>query len=693
MRVGDVKQLDSLHCASMIAAGCPPMVSRLPPPSTESDAELIAEAERLLGQGEPLLAYNATDRGLQRWPGQVRLTQLQALALARSGDLERASAILTTLTQSGVRRRRDPRRAGAHAQGPRHARQAIPHNARRISSRRSSCTAAPSTRPVALGAIGQRVLHRHQRRTVAVLRGDIDEARSLAAQVQRICERGRRPDTRVSSRVLAGGHARRSGADPRRCRCGRDHYAHARRAGGGPLRRPQHDAPPGAAAGRAPAGDEPARGRAAHPAGPGLHRQHDRRGRAPGAAVSRRDSRPPCARPCATRLQAASRPWPPTAPPRAAPTSSAWSSSRELGGETHVVLPFPPAEFRHASVDFAAGDWGARFERALAAADSVTIASDHRASGSVATFEYANLLLTGWASCAPSCSTRRCGASPSGIPRRRARPAARPRSSRSGSGAASRSTGRACRALRRSRVAPRRCRGRGGTAPMRAGTAATRSRAALRGCRRLQPAERGPDSRATSTASSARWRQLNRRTQHRFEHVETAGDGLYMVFAQRADAGHYALELNALVAGFDRAACGLPRGLQPAHRAALRPGALRARPDHRRAASTPVPHTSRAARIEPITPPGQVYASSAFAAVAAASGAHGLSRCATSVAFRSRSARLARALQSPASRPSPSGCRLATHFNERLEQDAERPGELRVARARRSRRMAGRRGD
>ena len=32
------------------------------------------------------------------------------------------------------------------------------------------------------------------------------------------------------------------------------------------------------------------------------------------------------------------------------------------------------------------------------------------------------------------------------------------------------------------------------------------------------------------------------------------------------------------------------------------------------------PHTSRAARIEPITPPGQVYASSAFAAVAAASG-------------------------------------------------------------------------
>jgi class 3 adenylate cyclase len=32
------------------------------------------------------------------------------------------------------------------------------------------------------------------------------------------------------------------------------------------------------------------------------------------------------------------------------------------------------------------------------------------------------------------------------------------------------------------------------------------------------------------------------------------------------------------------------------------------------------PHTSRTARIEPITPPGHVYASSAFAAVAAAGG-------------------------------------------------------------------------
>ena len=52
------------------------------------------------------------------------------------------------------------------------------------------------------------------------------------------------------------------------------------------------------------------------------------------------------------------------------------------------------------------------------------------------------------------------------------------------------------------------------------------------------------------------------------------------------------------------------------------------------------PHTSRAARIEPITPPGQVYASSAFAAVAAASGTEGISLV-TSARSRSRRSRFA----------------------------------------------------
>jgi class 3 adenylate cyclase len=116
---------------------------------------------------------------------------------------------------------------------------------------------------------------------------------------------------------------------------------------------------------------------------------------------------------------------------------------------------------------------------------------------------------------------------------------------------------------------------------------------------------------------------LNRRTEHHFEHVETSGDGLYMVFGEVGDASRYALELSELVRGFDRQACGLP----PAFDMRI---ALHCGPVH--CARDPItggplytgPHTSRAARIEPITPPGQVYVSSAFAAVAAASRATGV---------------------------------------------------------------------
>jgi class 3 adenylate cyclase len=116
---------------------------------------------------------------------------------------------------------------------------------------------------------------------------------------------------------------------------------------------------------------------------------------------------------------------------------------------------------------------------------------------------------------------------------------------------------------------------------------------------------------------------LNRRTAHRFEHVETSGDGLYMVFRQVDDACRYALELRAVMRDFDRRASGLPAGFDL--RIALHCGPVHCARDP--ITGGPLytgPHTSRAARIEPITPPGQVYASSAFAAVAAAGGSQGL---------------------------------------------------------------------
>ena len=53
--------------------------------------------ERVLAQGEPLLAYDVVSAGLEIWPRDVRLRQLQGLALSRSGATDRANAVLESL--------------------------------------------------------------------------------------------------------------------------------------------------------------------------------------------------------------------------------------------------------------------------------------------------------------------------------------------------------------------------------------------------------------------------------------------------------------------------------------------------------------------------------------------------------------------------------------------------------------------
>jgi class 3 adenylate cyclase/tetratricopeptide (TPR) repeat protein len=57
--------------------------------------------DRLLGAGEPLMAYDVTDEGLRNWPSDVRLRQLQGLALARSGATARAQRVLRALYDEG----------------------------------------------------------------------------------------------------------------------------------------------------------------------------------------------------------------------------------------------------------------------------------------------------------------------------------------------------------------------------------------------------------------------------------------------------------------------------------------------------------------------------------------------------------------------------------------------------------------
>jgi class 3 adenylate cyclase len=75
--------------------------SRAPEEGAGSPALFRGLSERILAQGEPLLAYDVITAGLTTWPKDMRLRQLQGLALARSGATERANAILAGLRSEG----------------------------------------------------------------------------------------------------------------------------------------------------------------------------------------------------------------------------------------------------------------------------------------------------------------------------------------------------------------------------------------------------------------------------------------------------------------------------------------------------------------------------------------------------------------------------------------------------------------
>ena len=62
-----------------------------------------ALGDMLLQQGQPILAYDVLMAGLHRWPDFLRLQQLLALALARSGATQAANQLLAELIQTGQR--------------------------------------------------------------------------------------------------------------------------------------------------------------------------------------------------------------------------------------------------------------------------------------------------------------------------------------------------------------------------------------------------------------------------------------------------------------------------------------------------------------------------------------------------------------------------------------------------------------
>jgi class 3 adenylate cyclase len=295
---------------------------------------------------------------------------------------------------------------------------------------------------------------------------------------------------------------------------------------------------------------------------------------------------------------------------------------QELGGELHIVLPFPAEQFRQVSVDLWPGsDWGSRFERLLASTEKVFTISEHMPPSGTSTFEYANVIMTGLARLrADVLQTSVHGLAVW---------------DGQGAGGAG-GTGTVVDMWRRYGVPLEHI--DLGTGDAGHGADGITGQYAVSG----EPSPFEYTIKAMLFADAVGYSRLNEdqiplffehylgtiaaynaQTPHRAQHVETAGDGMYMVFDDPADAGHYALGLSELLNSVDWERCALPANLSA--RIALHCGPVFAGQDP--ITGTPIysgTHTSRTARIEPITPPGQVYASGAFAAIAAARNIEGL---------------------------------------------------------------------
>jgi class 3 adenylate cyclase len=582
------------------------------PPEAQSG---IASVEHYLRQGEPLLAYNAVQEGLRIWPGNLRLLQLQGLAVARSGDVELANQLLTDLAAAGSS---DAETLGMLARTHKDLALRTTNAARRNQHLASAFGIYYQAYEVAQrGAVASAAGYTGiNAATIAVLQGDLECARRIAAEVRDLCRRAPGSPSAASDywlQATLGEAALILGDDAESTA----YYARAARLATGSF------------------GNLASTRRQVMLLATCLP--------GPGARILEILKIPPVVMytghmidqltrikprfPIALEgvMAAAIRKKFAVLRPLAAYGSAACGSDilcleamREVGGETHIVLPFPADEFHRVSVDFASGGWGERFERALAAADSVTITSDHRARGSTATFEYANLVLTGMA----HLRAQVLNTDLHGLAVWDGRP------STGGAGAAS-----LVRIWQSQNVTLEQIR-----MPEISGTASVFESMHEASASEQQPPGFSHEIRAMLFADAVGYSKLNEdqipvfvarflgmvaelldNRNYPIEKRNTWGDGLYLVFDDVLDAGLFALDLARRVRETDWKAMGLPEDLNLRTGLHAGPVYLCTDPVTRRPSCIGT-HVSLTARIEPITPPGEVYASEPFAAMALAQG-------------------------------------------------------------------------
>ena len=294
----------------------------------------------------------------------------------------------------------------------------------------------------------------------------------------------------------------------------------------------------------------------------------------------------------------------------------------EAGGEICVVLPYDKEQFLEDSVSFAGGDWPARMERVLSLAAHVVVASTQKLEIGVVSYDYANQLAFGLAS----------------IRARQLETKLTPLAVWDGAkgdgpgGTASvierwRSLGHKVEIVQLNVVpAPRSAKAIASNAPRANTNSSFDTERKIQFSSRIM-AMLFADAVGFSTLTEVQVRsfvehclgavaELIASSPHAPLSRNTWGDGLYFVFANVAAAGAFALDLCDLVRKTDWTEHGLPKGLGA--RIALHAGPVYEYNDPITKQHTySGTHVSRAARIEPIAPQGQVYSSEAFAALAA----------------------------------------------------------------------------
>lgn len=280
------------------------------------------------------------------------------------------------------------------------------------------------------------------------------------------------------------------------------------------------------------------------------------------------------------------------------------------GGENYVVLPFPEKDFIARSVAFAGRNWEERFHNVLDSASDVYILSSGVSHVPEAQFEYANRMAFGLA----CLKARQLGSRLRGI------------AVWDGVVAGAGGTSSAVEVWRQNQVATRVIR----PSPVSRTTTAGRPKAPS-----AKPAF-VPEIRGIVFADVVGFSRLGEDQVLRFFGkfmkdigdflaapnrqplvMSTWGDALYLVYESARKAGCAALELNRRVATVTWSRFGLPEGI--AFRIGVHAGPVYACIDPVTKMRTFIgAHVTRAARIEPITPPGKVYVSQEFAALAAA---------------------------------------------------------------------------